>query len=264
MPVANSALPALLLLSATTLSAQLVTRLSPATSAAFDQYIAAAEPKILEQAKMNRPLPMLGDEHRAKVRRGELAMRGVSPQNGHGVADGLIHDWVGGVFIPGVTLEKVAAILQDFDRHEQWYPEIIDSKLLKRDGPAATGSWVMRKKKVITVVLRANLDSTHQPVSAEHAYIVSRSQPVAEIRDHGSTKQSEYPAGQGHGFLWRFNGYWSLHEADGGVYAECRVISLSRDVPSGLGWIVNPFVRSMPRESIETTLRKTREAAAKA
>jgi hypothetical protein len=264
MPAANSALPVLLFLSATTLSAQLVTRLAPETNAAFEKYIAAAEPEIFEQARTSKPLPMLGDASRGKVRGGELVMRGISPKNGHGVPGGLIHDWVGGVFIPGATLAKIAGVLQDFERHEKWYPEIIDSKLLKRAGPEAHGSWVMKKKKIITVVLRADLDSTWQPVSTEHGYVVSRSKPVVEVRDHGKPGQSEYPGGQGHGFLWRFNGYWTLHEADGGVYAECRVISLSRDVPTGLGWIVSPFVRSMPRESIETTLLKTKEAAGKA
>ena len=68
------------------------------------------------------------------------------------------------------------------------------------------------------------------------------------------------PAGHDSGFLWRMNAYWRLEEADGGVYAECVSVTLSRGVPTGLGWLINPFVRDMPRESLEATLEATRTA----
>ena len=66
--------------------------------------------------------------------------------------------------------------------------------------------------------------------------------------------------GVDHGFLWRLNSYWRFEERDGGVYVECEAISLTRNVPIGLGWIVNPIVRTLPKESLESTLRNTRRA----
>jgi hypothetical protein len=45
----------------------------------------------------------------------------------------------------------------------------------------------------------------------------------------------EVPPGKDSGFLWRLNSYWRFGAADGGVYARCEAISLSRDVPAGLG-----------------------------
>lgn len=246
-----------------TATAQLNTTLAPETNAAFERYIAAAEPKILEQARSNAPLPLLGQQAITKVRAGELVLRGISEQNGHPVPNGLIHDWIGAIFLPGASVDKVAPLLQDFGAHKRYYPEIIDSKLLETNGHEARGSWTLRKKKIITVVLRADLDSLYRPVGANHGYIVSRSRPLIEVTDYGTPKQGQYPAGQGHGFLWRFNGYWTLHQVNDGVYAECRVVSLSRDVPTGLGWIVSPFVRSMPRESLEATLKNTKEAVRK-
>ena len=65
------------------------------------------------------------------------------------------------------------------------------------------------------------------------------------------------------GFLWRMNAYWRLEEADGGVFAECVSVTLSRGVPTGLGWLINPFIRDMPRESLEATLESTRGAVAR-
>jgi hypothetical protein len=52
-------------------------------------------------------------------------------------------------------------------------------------------------------------------------------------------------------------------ERDGGVYVECEAISLTRDVPLGLGWLINPIIRSLPRESLTGMLRNTRQAMVK-
>lgn len=256
-------IPPLFLIFLSGLDAQLMTKLAPETSRAFDQYVAGNEPKLIEQARVARPLPWLGEEARARAASGEVVIRSVSGKNGHPIANGLVHDWIGGMFIPGAKLDQVASVLQDFNRHKHWYPEIVASESIARKGGNVQGSWVLRKHKVITVVMKAVLDSQYVQVSPVHGYIESHSKPVIEVADYGTAKQSEYPAGEGHGFLWRLNGYWTLHQADGGVYAECRSISLSRDVPGGLGWIINPFIRSMPRESLESTLRNTREAVKK-
>ncbi|MGA9059420.1 MAG: hypothetical protein WB763_23255, partial [Terriglobia bacterium] len=62
------------------------------------------------------------------------------------------------------------------------------------------------------------------------------------------------------GYLWRLNSYWRYEERDGGMWVECEAISLTRDVPTGLGWLIDPIIRSLPRESLESTLRETRAA----
>lgn len=67
-------------------------------------------------------------------------------------------------------------------------------------------------------------------------------------------------SGDDHGFLWRLNSYWRFGEADDGVYAQCRAISLSRDIPFGFGWL-RGFLQKFPRESIVSTLEATRRAA---
>jgi hypothetical protein len=45
---------------------------------------------------------------------------------------------------------------------------------------------------------------------------------------------------------------------------ECQAISLTRDVPMGLGWVVEPIIRDLPKESLANTLRLTRAALSKA
>jgi hypothetical protein len=41
---------------------------------------------------------------------------------------------------------------------------------------------------------------------------------------------------------------------------ESEAISLTRDVPGGLAWVVEPIIRVLPRESLANTLRATRAA----
>ena len=51
-----------------------------------------------------------------------------------------------------------------------------------------------------------------------------------------------------------------FEEQDGGVYVEAESISLTRDIPMGLGWMLKPFVTTIPRESLLMTLGSTRSA----
>jgi hypothetical protein len=60
--------------------------------------------------------------------------------------------------------------------------------------------------------------------------------------------------------MWRLNSYWRFEQRDGGTYVQLEAISLSRDIPTGLGWLVGPFVSSIPKESLEFTLGRTRNA----
>jgi hypothetical protein len=66
-----------------------------------------------------------------------------------------------------------------------------------------------------------------------------------------------------HGFLWRLNTYWTYEERDGGLYMQIESVSLSRSIPVGLGWALRPYVESVPRESLEFTLRSARNAIRK-
>lgn len=44
------------------------------------------------------------------------------------------------------------------------------------------------------------------------------------------------------------------------MVVECRAISLTRDVPFGLGWAIEPIIQKLPKESLINTLEATRRA----
>jgi hypothetical protein len=63
--------------------------------------------------------------------------------------------------------------------------------------------------------------------------------------------------------LWKLTTFWRFEERDGGTWVECEAVSLTRDVPTGLGWLIKPIIRDLPRESLENTLRETKDALSK-
>jgi hypothetical protein len=80
------------------------------------------------------------------------------------------------------------------------------------------------------------------------------------VEDPGKPSEKQLPQGEDHGFMWRLYSYWRFQERDGGVYVECEAVSLTRNVPAGLGWLIEPIVRHLPKESLESTLGLTRKA----
>jgi len=88
----------------------------------------------------------------------------------------------------------------------------------------------------------------------------SRSIRISEVENPGKPDEKVLPPGRGDGFVWNLNSYWRFQERDGGTWIECHAISLSRDIPTGLGWLVEPVIKNLPRDSLRHTLEATRAA----
>jgi hypothetical protein len=121
----------------------------------------------------------------------------------------------------------------------------------------------VRQKHVITVVMDTAYDVTFARLDAQHGYSISRSTQISEIDAAGTASERVLRSSQEHGFLWRLNTYWSYQQRDGGLYMQIESVSLTRSIPTGLGWLIGPFVESVPRESLEFTLRATCNALRK-
>jgi hypothetical protein len=240
-------------------SAVAAAELKPKTLEAFDQYVRQTEERL------NHPKTFLwageSPERATRVKQGEIVVMPFRDKPEMKIKDGLIHDWVGSVFIPGVTLERTLAMVQDYNRHKDIYkPEVIDSKLLSRDGNNFHIYLRLLKKKVITVVLNTEHDVRYTKVDATKWRSASRTTKISEVENPGKKDEREKPPDTGEGFLWRLVTYWRFEERDGGVWMECEALSLTRDVPTGLGWLIEPIIRNLPKESLENTLRATRAA----
>lgn len=248
---------------------------SPQALAAFNEYVAQAELRI--QREESSPETFLGAQAfpapsesglEARLRRGEIVVTsgGITPVE---VPGGLVHHWVGIVFVPHATIAQLFAILQNYDQMARYYsPDVAASHLVKRHGDDFQVSLRLREHKIITVMIDGLYDVKYGRLDPAHQYSVSRSMQMVELSDDrgpdGSSDADDPnhapPNGADHGFLWRTNAYWRFQQAGDGVFVEFESISLSRGVPAGWGWLIEPFIREIPRESLVFTLRATRKA----
>jgi hypothetical protein len=240
-----------------------IVQLKPRTLQAFETYIRDAEAAMEPTLRGERPF-LWSDASSGisqQISKGEIAAEFWSGQAPVEVPNGLIHDWIGAVFIPHATEEETLARVQDYNNHKNIYkPEVMDSKLISHDGNDFQIFLRLLKKKIITVVLDTDHDVHYLPVDSQRWFCRSYTTRIAEVDDPGTPKEKVLPPDTGYGFLWRLYSYWRFQERDGGVYVECRAISLTRDIPLGLGWIIEPIIRKLPRESLINTLKATRDA----
>ncbi len=154
------------------------------------------------------------------------------------VPDGIIHHWIGTIFIPGATLPQVLAFEQDYDHQQQYFaPDVVRSKLLSQKGDDYTVEIRFREKKVITVVLDTIHQAHYAEIDATHAWSSSRTTRIQQVDHPGEAGELLEPEGHDGGFLWRMNTYWRFEQKNGGTYVESQSISLTRDIPTGLGMV---------------------------
>lgn len=241
--------------------------LKPETLQAYATHIGEAEAAIERTLRGDQPF-LWSDgcaERIGKIRMGTTISELWSGKRPIQVPDGLIHDWVGATCVPRTTMEKTLALVQDYDNHKHVYqPEVIDSKLIGRQGNDFQIYLRLRKRKIITVILDTEHDVHYFSLDCTRWCCHSRTTRISEVEDAGTPTERARPPGTGYGFLWRLNSYWRFAERDSSVYIECRAVSLTRSVPKGLAWIIEPMVDKLPRESLIATLEATRRALASA
>jgi hypothetical protein len=251
------------------LSAQVTAaELKPATRKAFDQYVGLVEKRLQGSLAPDKFLWVRTGPALQKAQLHQRLMGGeviieklLEKDQGREIAvpNGMIHHWVATAFIPQANLQQALTLLQDYDRHKDLYrSEVTDSKLLKRDGNHFTAFMRFYKKKVIGVTLNTVHEADYVTLNPKQAYSNSHTTKIAEVENAGEKDEKEKPVGKDGGFLWALNSYWRLEEADGGVYVQCEAVSLTRDIPALVSWIVKPFVTEVPKESLQNTLQSTR------
>jgi len=249
--------------------------LKPQAADAFNRYVQLTEAQIdAEFARGGTDLrpylwaDALPDDRRAaahaQLRDGKLVIERVETldRGRHiPVPGGMIHDWTGTVFIPGATLAQTLALEEDYDHHQDIFrPDVMGSRILRHSGGDFLVLLRFYKKKVITTVIDTEHEVHYDIVDSAHAWSRSHTTRIQEVDKAGQSDERLEPQGRDRGFLWKMNTYWRFEEKDGGTYVECRSISLTRDIPAGLRWLIGPYVTSVPRESLTFTLATTRSA----
>jgi hypothetical protein len=246
-------------------------KLRSETVSAFDRYEHLTEERNEAELKRGSRLlwiDSLGEPERpeayASLKRGEVQVHQLTTlDNGKPIVcpGGMIHHWVGLVFIPGAKLDDVLGVLEDYDHQSTIYsPDVERSKIESHDGDHFRVFLRFRRHKVITVVLDTEHDVRYFHDAPGRAHSRSSAVRIAEVENPGKSDERERQPGDDGGFLWRMETWWRMEERDGGVYVQSEAASLTRDIPTGLGWLVGPFVTGIPKETLAFTLEATRKA----
>jgi hypothetical protein len=238
---------------------------SAAAVTGFNTYVSGVEARLGRQHGSQKDFVVVaGAQGEERLRRGELVVEQLTPANGESLPGGLLSHWRGTAFVPGGKIVDFQHLLRDYDGYpKRFSPQVLWAKVLTPGEEHLQVEMRVRQKHVITVVMDSVYEVTVGRLDAGHSFSTSRSTRISEIEAAGTERERALSPSEEHGFLWRQNTYWSYEERDGGLYVQIESVSLSRAIPTGLGWALRPYVESVPRESVEFTLRSARNAMQK-
>ena len=227
-----------------TLQAQ---QLKSETEQAFDCYVQAAEARLDP-----RPAFLLADADAAMpsqlVRDRKVRTLEANGPNPHKLAGGQLYDWTGATFIPGAKLERLIAMLQDYDHRAAYFPETISAaKLL-----CLTGSdhfrYSMRMKEPAILDVESDVQWQHPEPNRWRCRSVSTR--IVEV-------------GKDHSYLRRLNSYWRFAETPQGVFVEAKTITLSDEFGSVTRLLGSALMGINPEKSLIHSLTSMRESVLK-
>ena len=241
--------------------------LQPSTIAAWRAYEAWADERYTRASGTGRFFAHdafgAGTRWRAAVAAGGTSMMrldtsvpGVPAQDPPG---GRIHHWVGAIFVPHVTVDRLLRYLEDqAGRESAAFDDVTESKLLGREGDHLRIFLKLRRTKIITVNYNTEHTVDYRRIGPARASARSIATRIAELVDAGTPREREKPPGSDSGFLWKLDAYWRYEQTDRGVLIECESLSLSRDIPFLVRFAVSGMAEGVARDSLERTLTSLR------
>lgn len=248
--------------------------LQPKTVKAWEEYVAYTEARIERELGSDQGFfvhDFLSPSEAAKARRivlsGEIYSDKLKTQNEEDkkidVPKGLIHHWLGAILIPDAEIGGVVDLLQDYPSFARQFQEVVESHLLSVNGNVSHVFLKLHRKKIRTVHYNTEHEvelRTGEPDRASSRTVATR---IAQLENPDTPEEREFPPGHDSGYLWRLNSYWRFKQVDEGVIVECESLSLSRGIPAAMGWFVNPFTQSIPKQTLKATLDSIRTGLTK-
>jgi hypothetical protein len=244
--------------------------LQPKTIKAWENYVRLTEERIA--AELESPdgflardflSPDEADECREKIFADDIcvlkmkttAQGGKRPK----IPAGMVHHWMGSIFVPGVELEELLGWIQKYSDHEEYFKEVERSELLSREGDRFEIFLRLKRDKIVKLRYNTRHRVDFKQYSPLTVFSKSATTRIAQLDNPGTASEREKPEGVDSGFLWRLNSYWRYKQVDGGVIVENETLSLSRGIPAAIRWLVAHYLDSIPREFMRNTLGSLRD-----
>lgn len=235
--------------------------LKPETLHAWDQYIQALDMDRENRITGNGPFLLMDEspDLQRRLQRNEVVVTKHDPRK---VPQGMIHDWVGAMFIPNISLDQAMSVLTNYQRYGEVYNQLLkDCSVLERNGDSVELS-AIAVQKAMSVTAAVETDNRIHIVRLDpkRAYITSNATRIQEIADYGQSSEHPFPDDRRPGYVWRAVVNERLEARDGGVYLELETVALSRGIPVEFRWLVKPLTDELPRRMMVDMLNDTRAA----
>lgn len=238
------------------------------TAKAWEDYVQRVNTHMQKRSESDGPFRWSDElpDRRDQLRAGEIIVSPIDQQVPKRVPSGLIHHWIGAVFIPKIRVVDVLSVTRNYERYSEYFrPVVLDAKPLCRAVSEDRFSLLLMNKSVLRkTALEGEYQTRYFQMSTERSYSVSHATRIQEIENYAQPAERKLPDGGGSGYIWRIASLTRLEQRDGGVYLEVEAIVLSRDIPAAFRWFVAPIVRRVSRNSLLTSLQQTRDAITRA
>jgi hypothetical protein len=234
------------------------------TIAAWDTYVRNTE--VAMRPRLNGGRAFLwtdeAEDRKRRVRVGNIVVAPALEDGIQAVPGGIIHHWIGAIFVSNATARTLLAVLDDHENYKSIYkPAVVDSRSLGGDGEEQEFSMVwVRHVLFVHAAMLGHYRSHDFVVDERRGYSVADATRIQEIENYRKPGERCLPPGNGAGFIWRIHSISRYEERDGGVYLEVEALALSRDIPPSVRWMVMPTVNHLSIDSLKATLGQTRQA----
>src|SRR5260370_24482517 len=193
--------------------------LKPKTVEAFNRYVSATEARFGKELRPDGTflyIDALAPDARKnsydQLKRGEVLVQKLEtrqPGVSADVRDGMVHHWVGLVFIPGANMAGTLPVLQDYNhRAEMYKPDVTAARILTHQGSDYKIFMRLYQKKFTTAIFNTEYAIHWGQVDASRTYSHSVSTRITEVKDSDKPDGEAYPVREGRGYLWRLTTYW--------------------------------------------------------
>jgi hypothetical protein len=231
------------------------------TLRAWDDYIVSVNKTVVERNAGSRPFLWV-DESSETLRSVQNRKLLITDHDPRKVPQGLIHHWVGVMFVPNVSLDQVMHVLNSYDRYSDTYKSLIRKTSVIEQAGDTVKLNVLAVQKALSVTAAVDTDEEIQIArpAPNRVCITANSARIQEIADYGQPSEHVFAENRRPGYVWRALIVERLEQRDGGVYVELETISLSRGIPVEVRWLIKPLTDDLPRKMMADILDETRAA----
>jgi hypothetical protein len=227
----------------------------------WDQYIQALDVDRETRMAGNGAFLLVEDspDSQRRLQRNEVVILNRDP---HKVPQGMIHHWVGAIFIPNVSLDQAMRVLTNYGRYGELYNQLLKScsVLEHKDENIEISVVAVQKAMSVTAAVAVDNQIHISRLDSKKVSITSNATRIQEIANYGQPSEHPFPEDRRPGYVWRAVVNERLEERDGGVYVELETVALSRGIPIEFRWLIKPLTDELPRKMMVEMLNDTRAA----